>query len=692
MHLPTYADYQRAVQNPKLAFQQDPDLSSCKVDTLLDSPWARTGNFAFTYRLRNGKQWAVRCFSKYDPGQDRYDAISRFVQTHPKPFFVRTEYKKQGILVNGAWYPITKTEWVEGDTLELYIDKNVANQRAMEDLLGRFGSLVMELEKLGIAHGDLQHGNILVRNGALVLIDYDGMYVPELQGYKSNERGHQDYQHPGRTGDEFGPHLDRFSSIVIYLTLKALTLNKELWRRYSAGGDHLILRQADFREPDSSALLAEMEALPGMDSLVQTFRAICKADFAQVPRLADYIAGRVQLVTPAVRAPFKEWTQYPVVWGEDRDRLLQMIGQKVTVVGQISEPAERLTTGGSPYVFMSFGDWRQGNLRLVIWSDTLSLFRAKGIEPLSFDGKWVSVTGLLTEYHAPGYRDRPQIIINAPAEIEVLAGGQEEARRRLPSEYWPRVSPVVEFGSSGGDWSSTQAREHFCHGKEWCERGRLDKAIEEFKAALALSPGWAEARNWLGFAYEQQGRLEGAVKEYTEVLRLEPNNGWTWRQLGRVHIRMGRLDKSLESFQAAIQIDAQDADAHFGLGYVYDRLGCLDRSITEYQTALCLNPKLDMAHNNLGWVYERQGWRDEAMVEYQAAVRINPCNGFAHYNLGRMYREQGKIQEALREFQTAVRLGHEPAKEMLREMGKAQGSWAVDTSGDWNDYDDEVPF
>lgn len=39
-----------------------------------------------------------------------------------------------------------------------------------------------KLHEKSIAHGDLQHGNILVdSNGNIYLIDYDSMFVPSLE-------------------------------------------------------------------------------------------------------------------------------------------------------------------------------------------------------------------------------------------------------------------------------------------------------------------------------------------------------------------------------------------------------------------------------------------------------------------------------------------------------------------------------
>ena len=43
--------------------------------------------------------------------------------------------------------------------------------------------MTADLERHGIAHGDLQHGNLLVAaDGTFRLVDYDGMYVPALRG------------------------------------------------------------------------------------------------------------------------------------------------------------------------------------------------------------------------------------------------------------------------------------------------------------------------------------------------------------------------------------------------------------------------------------------------------------------------------------------------------------------------------
>ena len=86
-----------------------------------------------------------------------------------------------------------------------------------------------------MAHGDLQHGNILVQaGGQLKVVDYDGMFVPGMSrlGMEAAESGLPAYQHPSRARpDYFDARLDDFAALVLLLTLASMTLDR--WRALS---------------------------------------------------------------------------------------------------------------------------------------------------------------------------------------------------------------------------------------------------------------------------------------------------------------------------------------------------------------------------------------------------------------------------------------------------------------------------
>ena len=146
--------------------------------------------------------------------------------------------------------------------------------------------ILAALRQAGIAHGDLQHGNILVnQQGKIKLIDYDGMYVPALAGFASNEKGHSNYQHPARNGRDFGPYLDGFPGWVILVTLSALTAQPALWNLLTGGDECLLFRENDFRNPAQSKAFQTIATSqsPEIQALGIYLRSLLSLPLNQIP-------------------------------------------------------------------------------------------------------------------------------------------------------------------------------------------------------------------------------------------------------------------------------------------------------------------------------------------------------------------------------------------------------------------------
>ena len=263
---PLNIDFTIAVQNPQLCFA-DPDLKQASTSknsrgrVLL---WS--GNFATVYKLTKGdRSWAVRCFTRIPQAdvQERYQLISEYLSKHQIPYLVDFEFLAQGILVNGQWYPILKMDWVDGTELDRYIGEYIDDSQVLLRLERQLKQLQKDLQRIGIAHGDLQHGNIMVDDrGELKLVDYDGMYVPALRGSPPLEVGHPNYQPPKRSTKDFGDRLDDFSFAVISLSLRALATEPHLWATFHEDNKNLIFRQNDFQEPDASPVFQAIANIP----------------------------------------------------------------------------------------------------------------------------------------------------------------------------------------------------------------------------------------------------------------------------------------------------------------------------------------------------------------------------------------------------------------------------------------------
>lgn len=442
MLLPRGDEYNVAVQNPRISFN-DADLKSSTVETTpLGLPKPYSGGFTITYKLSNSqKGWAVRCFHRdISDLQRRYQAIGTFLSKNNSKYFVEAKYLSDGIKVNGKAYPIIKMQWLEGEPLNIYLSKNYTQKTKVEKLLSDFVNLINELERYGIAHGDLQHGNIIVKNDSLYLIDYDGMYFPELASLKTNEIGHINYQHPKRSASHYDQHIDRFSALVIYIGLKAISINPLLWKKYD-NSENILFKSQDFADLHNSSLISDLSANSEIKPLIERLIGCCHLDFGKVPNLKDFLIGNFTYNKSAAGTISINRSQYLILDASKVGSILEHFGEKIEVVGKIGAIKSSTTKYDDPYTFLNFGGpWPNHTFTIVIWQEGLAALKANGISPSSLVGKWVSVTGVIASYG-----NKPQTVVELATQIQILSS-ENEANQRLqfkPTPKQPIQAPVT---------------------------------------------------------------------------------------------------------------------------------------------------------------------------------------------------------------------------------------------------------
>lgn len=426
MTLPRGDEYNQAIQNPKIAFT-DAELKSSLVETTpLGLPKPYSGGFTITYKLiHNQSGWAVRCFHRdIQDLQKRYQAVGNFLAKTKSQYFVQAQYLENGIKVNGKGFPIIKMQWLEGEPLNIYLSKNYTQRSKVEKLITDFIGLIAELENYGIAHGDIQHGNIIVKNDKLYLIDYDGMFFPELASLTTNEIGHINYQHPKRSASHYNQNIDRFSAIIIYIGLKAVSINPNLWKRHD-NSENILFKSQDYADLQNSILIQEISLIPELKPLIERLIGLCYLDFEKVPSLKDFLAGTFIYDKNIVGKISISRSQYLVLDGSKSSSILEHFGEKVEIVGRIDAFRSAKTRLGKPYVFLNFGVWPNQTFTLVVWSEGLAALQQNNISPESLKNKWISVTGVVSSYE-----NKPQMTVEVAAQIQLLSN-EEEAKSRL---------------------------------------------------------------------------------------------------------------------------------------------------------------------------------------------------------------------------------------------------------------------
>ena len=510
MAYPQIVEYHEAVQHPSQAFT-DPELKLGAVaENNLGLPLVMSGGFALTYAVTTPRRkCAVRCFHREIPAiQQKYDAISKKLRSLTNGCFVHFDFQQSGINVRQQTFPIVRMDWVEGDTLGIWLDKHFGDPRALEKARTDFAAIARFLEQKGIAHGDIQNGNVMVANGDIKLIDYDGMFVPGMRPGNGSETGHKHFQHPERRVSHFGPKMDRFSFIALDLSLKAVIEDKSLYPKFREGGETVVFKANDFADPANSDIFRRLSAMPKLKEEARRFAAICEAPLAAVPTLDEYLAGRnvpaakTEIKTqpsPAARPLAAKYiSAYPVVDALNFSAAMARVGDRVELIGRIVEvtPGFR-KVGKSPpknYVFINFGSSRGNIVKISIWSDGLAKLKEQPSE--AWIGRWVSVTGLIdVPYENKRYGHKHlSITVQEDGQIQELSETEAGSRLASISAASPSRDRVVTQGASSANPAATTPAAAAAKPKPKSSRSRgsstasSQKPAGRQKAAVAAPP------------------------------------------------------------------------------------------------------------------------------------------------------------------------------------------------------------
>ena len=201
---PAAGDYYKAVQAPGRCFTV-PKLQAAEFvwDSL--GPTLARGSSAVVFQASvEGKPQALRCYIRNDASsRDRYSALNTYLAAHDlRPYVSGTTWLDGAIVVNRSPWPVLTMEWIDGRTLNEYVDFLVtgSNTAALTTLAARWRELVALLQRSEFGHGDLQHGNIMVdQEGQLRLV--------QVQDFDARLVGASNHLRPSPFGSNWGSWL-----------------------------------------------------------------------------------------------------------------------------------------------------------------------------------------------------------------------------------------------------------------------------------------------------------------------------------------------------------------------------------------------------------------------------------------------------------------------------------------------------
>lgn len=170
----------------------------------------------------------------------------------------------------------------------------------------------------------------------------------------------------------------------------------------------------------------------------------------------------------------------------------------------------------------------------------------------------------------------------------------------LNSRSWAAVAECYNLQSNWGWIDRTQ-------GKEQAKQAAIK--------SIALNKSQAKGWKVLGSVKMYYFDWAGAEAEYKKALEIEPGNADALRALGFLYRCIGRFDEAIQLTRQSIALDPVQSITYFNFGQLLYHAIQLEEAIAAYKKVLELNPQFPRAHTFLGKIYLLQGKPDLALAE-----------------------------------------------------------------------------
>jgi len=202
----------------------------------------------------------------------------------------------------------------------------------------------------------------------------------------------------------------------------------------------------------------------------------------------------------------------------------------------------------------------------------------------------------------------------------------------------------------------------------WQSKAANELALQAFFRLGQLPPSVEMHRLKAEIARAQNQQLE-SVQEWRAALALSPGNPHLQQELAVSLFMAGDYKSALEIAQALLKADPRSAEFNFMAGDSLLRLEEPEKAAPYLEAALAADPKLAAARASLGLALSRMGKYAQAVPLLEKALELDD-DGSLHYQLARAYQAAGqseKARAAMAQYQEIVKKNQEQKEEVARE-------------------------
>ena len=144
---------------------------------------------------------------------------------------------------------------------------------------------------------------------------------------------------------------------------------------------------------------------------------------------------------------------------------------------------------------------------------------------------------------------------------------------------WALVLAATALAVLNSGCNQLRARDHLNKGVQAFTAAQYPEAVEHFKTACELDPGFAAARLYLATAYMQQyipgadspennKMAQAAFDNFKKVLDTEPKNTIAIASIASLNLNQKKWDEAQQWYDKLVAVDPNNADAYYSMGFI----------------------------------------------------------------------------------------------------------------------------
>ena len=228
-----------------------------------------------------------------------------------------------------------------------------------------------------------------------------------------------------------------------------------------------------------------------------------------------------------------------------------------------------------------------------------------------------------------------------------------------------RVERAIEEYRAALAYDSSSAVIHAKIAGEYLKKGSTSFAIEECKRAIELDPNYIEVRLMLGGIYSLSNEIEKALQEYDAILKLDTKNDEAAVFKTQLLVEQDRIDEALKFIHSFIVKVKDSAAAWFYAGKLEHSKGNGAQAIKSFRVALELRPGFAQATLALGVLFEAHNEINKAIEVYEEQMEQRQDVQVAG-RLATLYLKKNELDSALKVLETMAAIDPEDMNTQLK--------------------------